>query len=983
MSGRDTPIAVVGLSCRFPRIEGPEEFWRRLAAGEAVIDPAPGEARRRLVGSAGSGGDFGSAPGGYLERVEEFDADFFQMSPREAEAADPQQRLALELAWEALESSGDAGDRRDMRAGVFVGATAGDYADLAHRAGAEAISRFSVVGLSRAVIANRISYALGVTGPSVVVDAAQASSLVAVHQGCESLRGGEADLVLAGGVQLNLDPRSTVAAARFGVLSPDGRCFTFDARANGYVRGEGGGFVVLRRLADALGRGDRVLAVIRGSAVNNDGASAGFTVPRVEAQEAAVRDALRRAGVKGSAVQYVELHGTGTPVGDPIEAAALGGVLGAGRPRGEPLRVGSVKTNLGHLEGAAGIAGLIKTVLAVAKRELPPSLNFETPNPEIPLEELGLAVQDALGEWPDRARPLVAGVSSFGIGGTNAHVVLEEAPEPRAAEVSAEAGTREGPIALALSARDPDALAEAGGRLAAHLRSRPEQDLADVAFSLASGRALFAHRAVVLGAGREELLEGLDALASGERAAGLVSGRAAAGATAFMFTGQGAQRPGMGSGLYEAFPAFRSALDALCAEIDPFLGRSLKGVMWAAKGSAEAALLDRTEFTQPALFALEVSLFRLVESLGVRPDYLVGHSIGELAAAHVAGVLSLPDACRLVCARGRLMGALPEGGAMLAVEATEDEVAPALEGLDERVSVAAVNGPKAVVLSGEADEVARLAEALAGDGRRTKRLAVSHAFHSPLMDPMLAEFRGVAAGIEYGRPRIPVVTNLTGEVAGAEQLAAAEHWVAQVRGAVRFAAGIATLERAGATRFLELGPDGILAMAAAQSVGAGLAEEGLFVATMRRRRDEAETLLAALASVHVAGAEFDWAALVPAGRAVELPTYPFRRRRYWLEVGAAAAPADAGAAWELIDRDPTALVRRAVAAVLGVSDPEAIQADRPFRDLGFDSLDTAELRSRLAVACGVKLPPSIVFDHPTPIDVGRFLAAQLGAATAT
>jgi acyl transferase domain-containing protein len=442
--------------------------------------------------------------------------------------------------------------------------------------------------------------------------------------------------------------------------------------------------------------------------------------------------------------------------------------------------------------------------------------------------------------------------------------------------VSAAAGA----VALPLSAPDPAALAELGGCLAAHARAHPDLDPADLAFTLAGDQALLPHRAVVMGGGREELLEGLDALAGGSRAGALVVGSAAEGATAFMFTGQGAQRAGMGAGLDEAFPVFRAALDELCAEIDPLLGRSLKEVMWAPKGSPEAALLDRTEVTQPALFALEVSLFRLVESFGLRPDYLIGHSIGELAAAHVAGVLSLPDACRLVCARGRLMGALPEGGAMLAVEAAEDDLAAALEGLGESVSIAAVNGPRAVVLSVGAEEIDRLQETLADDGRRMKRLAVSHAFHSPLMDPMLGEFRQEAARIGYAAPRIAVVTNLSGEVADPEQLASANHWVAQVRGAVRFAAGVATLEEAGVIRFVELGPDGILAMAASQSVGDELAEKALFVAAMRRRGAEPAALLAALAAAHVAGGAVDWAQLVPGGRQVELPPYPFRREPY-------------------------------------------------------------------------------------------------------
>ncbi|GAA1133704.1 hypothetical protein GCM10009577_66820 [Streptomyces javensis] len=909
--------------------------------------------------------------GGFVERAAEFDPEFFGISPREARAMDPQQRLALELCWEALENAGLVPARLEgSRTGVFIGAIADDYAALVHRGEPAAITQHTLTGLNRGIIANRVSYALGLRGPSVAVDTGQSSSLAAVHLACESLRRGETETAVAGGVQLNLAPDGFIAASRFGALSPDGRSFTFDARANGYVRGEGGGLVVLKRLPDALRDGDPVLCVIRGSDANNDGGGDSLTTPAAHGQEAMLRAAYERAGVDPARVQYVELHGTGTKVGDPVEAAALGAVLGAGRADGAPLRVGSVKTNVGHLEGAAGITGLIKTVLSLAHRELFPSLNHETPNPAIPLDTLGLTVQTALDDWgPETDAPRLAGVSSFGMGGTNVHMVLEEAP--------AEAPATERPTALdtvpwVLSARGEAALRAQARRLRSYVAARPELDPVDVGYSLALTRSAFGHRAAVVGRDREELLNGLDQLA-----AGVVPGAVAgSGGTAFLFTGQGAQRLGMGRELCAAFPVFAAAFDAVCAELDRHLDGSVRAVVFGE----DAEALDRTVFTQTGLFALEVALFRLVESWGLAPDFLVGHSVGELAAAHVAGVFSLEDAAALVAARGRLMQALPEGGAMVSLKAPEAEVLPRLAGYEDRVSVAAVNGPAATVISGEEAAVLAVADAV---GVKSKRLTVSHAFHSPLMEGMLAEFAEVAGRIGYSAPRMAIVSNLTGELAG-EEVCSPEYWVRHVRQAVRFGDGIRFLEAQGVSRFVELGPAGVLSAMGRECVSGPAA----FVPLLRKDRDETEALLSGVAQVHAHGGEVDWEAVF-AGRGahrVELPTYAFQRQRYWLDTdlpGTEDAATDEPLSWreefgaltDAAERERVALelVRTHTAWVLGSPGPDAVDPEKIFKDLGFDSLMSVELCNLLGTATGTRLAGTVLFDHPTPLALSRHL----------
>ncbi|MER8114435.1 type I polyketide synthase [Streptomyces sp. NPDC094031] len=1036
-------IAVIGLACRLPGAADPAAFWRLLSEGTDAITDVPPD---RWDGAAVADAD-PSEPGrtdirrgGFLDRVGHFDAGFFGLSPKEAAAMDPQQRLVLELAWEALE---DAHVRpwtlRSSRTGVFVGAIWDDYATLHHRSGLTAISPHTVTGLHRSIIANRVSYFLGLRGPSLTVDSGQSSSLVSVHLACESLRKGESTVALAGGVNLNIVPESTLGAAKFGGLSPDGRCFTFDARANGYVRGEGGGIVVLKPLAQAVADGDPVYCVIRGSAVNNDGGGDGLTVPLRSGQEQVLRLACERAGIDPAHVGYVELHGTGTKVGDPVEAAALGAVLGTGRAPGDPLRVGSAKTNVGHLEGAAGITGLLKAALALHHRELPASLNFVTPNPAIPLDRLNLRVQTEHSAWAAQdGRPLVAGVSSFGMGGTNCHIVLAEhrttaAPaaadrtaDPEGADPGAartpetdtpEPGAGTAATCWPLSARTASGLRGQAAALLAHAEAHPALALPEVGRSLATGRTAFEHRAVVVGENRADFLRALRALSTDGVDAALTTGRTAPhGELAFLFSGQGSQRAGMGRELAETVPAFATALDEVCAHLDPLLPRPLREVMFAAEGTGAAAELDRTLYTQTALFALEVALFRALESWGITPDVLMGHSIGELAAAHVAGVLSLADACALVAARGRLMQALPAGGAMIAVQATEAEVRERVGAHTDRVSIAALNGPDSVVVSGDEDLATEIADAFAALGRRTSRLRVSHAFHSPHMEPMLAEFREVAEGLTFHAPRIPIVSNVTGRLAGelpAYEGCRAEYWVRHVREAVRFADGVARLDEHGVRAYLELGPGGVLTSMARAGADAG----SLFVPALRARRPEPSALLTAVAALHVNGLEPDWDALFGGGRdahrKVALPTYAFERRRYWLDAAGTApgtttpattpgrAPADpradavaetddtpVGALGRRLAELPAAareeatldLVRAHIAAVLGHAEGSQVAGDWTFKDLGFDSLSSVELRNQLGAATGLRLPSGLLFDHPTPAALARHLAARsLGA----
>ncbi|MFI0191282.1 type I polyketide synthase [Streptomyces sp. NPDC017082] len=905
----DDPVAVVGMGCRFPGgVRTPAELWRLLAEGRDAVTEWPADRGWDTAGlydpDPDRTGTTYCTRGAFLTDAAGFDAEFFGISPREALAMDPQQRLLLETSWEAAEHAGqDPAALRGRRVGVFVGTNGQDYMSLAG-ADPEVSEGHLLTGNTASVLSGRLSYVLGLQGPALTVDTACSSSLVAVHLAAQALRRGDCDQAFAGGVTVMSTPRLFVEFSRQRGLARDGRCKAFGADADGTSWAEGAGVLLLERLSEARRRGHRVLAVIRGSAVNQDGASNGLTAPNGPAQQTVIRAALADAGLRPHQIDAVEAHGTGTVLGDPIEAQALQAVH-AGRPAGRPLWLGSVKSNIGHTQAAAGVAGLMKTVLALGAGELPGTLHASTPNPHIDWSGGDLRLLTGPTPWPETDEPRRAGVSSFGISGTNAHVVVEQAPPAEAPATGGAPGT-DVTVPLLLSARTPDALRAQAARLRTYLAAHPGRDLADVAHTLATRRAALDHRAAVLGHDPDAVRAALDALAGGESAGRLVTGHAGTpGRTAFLFPGQGSQRPGAGAGLYRTEPAFADALDDvlthLAPHLSPDLALPLRDVMFAAPGTSAAALLDRTGCTQPALFALQVALFRLLEHWGVRPDVLLGHSIGELAAAHVAGVLGLPDACALVAARGRLMDALPGGGAMAAVEAGEEEVRALLAdaGSDaDGVSVAAVNGPRSTVLSGDRTPVLRLAEAFRARGRRTKELPVSHAFHSPRVEGMLDEFRSVARRMTYEPPRIPVVSNLTGARATAGELCDPEYWVRHVRGTVRFLDGARTLLAESTTSCLELGPAGVLSALVEECRTAG--DDCRAVPLLREGRTEAESLAGALAALHVRGVPVDWTAGTPAHTPpLDLPTYPFQHRRYWPAPGPArtANAADPADAW--------------------------------------------------------------------------------------
>ncbi|MFC5289949.1 SDR family NAD(P)-dependent oxidoreductase [Actinokineospora guangxiensis] len=953
-------IAVVAMACRLPGgVRSPEQLWELLARGGDAIGPLPEDRGWDLPALAGADpdrpGTVTTRAGGFLDGVADFDAGFFGISPREALAMDPQQRILLEIAWEAFERAGiDPAALRGSATGVFAGSTGQDYAALVSRAADS--EGYLATGSSASVLSGRVAYSFGFEGPAVTVDTACSSSLVALHLAVQALRSGECGLALAGGVSVMATPGALAAFSRQRGLAPDGRSKAFGDGADGMGMAEGAGIVLLERLSDARRNGHPVLAVVRGSAVNSDGASNGLSAPNGQAQQRVIARALGAAGLRPSDVDVVEAHGTGTPLGDPIEAQAL--LAAYGQDRARPVLLGSVKSNIGHTQAAAGVAGVIKSVLALRHGLVPKTLHAERPSPHVDWSAGAVALVGEPTPWPETGRPRRAGVSSFGISGTNAHVVLEQAPQSEPASVEPPV-PGSAPVLVALSARTDAALrAQAAGL--ADFAGEP----ADLATALAHGRARLDRRAVVVARDRTELAAGLSAVASGQQASGVALGVAEPDArVAFLFAGQGTRTAATGAGL-GGYPAFAEAhAEAV-----------------AALGGLPSGDPGDTAVAQPALFAFEVALHRLFESWGVRPDVLVGHSVGEIAVAHVAGILSLEDAARLVTARGRLMGALPAGGAMISVRAGEDEVRPVIGGRAD-VVVAAVNGPRSVVLSGAEGAVLAVAAELADRGHRTRRLQVSHAFHSPLMEPMLAEFAAVAATLTHHPARLPAVSTLTG---GPLKQPGPDHWVDHVRRPVRFADAVAALGPVRA--LLEIGPDATLT-----TLARDLLPHAVAIPSVRRDLREDTSVALALAALHSTGVQVDADAVWPGrpGRVhIDLPTYPFQRDRYW--IGSPPPPAAPTAAERvsetLTSTDPgsvEALVLSCAAAALGHPDSSALDPRRGLLEQGFDSLTGVDLRDRLAKATDLDLPTSLVFDLATPADLAGHLVDLLGGAPAT
>ncbi|WP_084454064.1 type I polyketide synthase, partial [Mycobacterium interjectum] len=876
------PVAVVGMACRYAGgVDSPEALWQLVAECRDAVSDFPTDRGWEIDAlydpDPDAQGKMYTRRGSFLQNAGDFDAGFFGIGPSEALAMDPQQRLMLEVSWEALERAGiDPLALRGSPTGVFAGVIHAGY-------GGEVkgeLEGYGLTGSTLSVASGRVSYVLGLEGPAVSVDTACSSSLVAMHLAAHSLRTGECDLALAGGVTVMATAAAFVEFSRQRALAPDGRCKVYAGAADGTSWSEGAGVLVLERLSDARRLGHPVLALLRGSAVNQDGASNGLTAPNGPSQQRVIRAALADAGLTTADVDVVEGHGTGTVLGDPIEAQALLATYGQDRPADRPLWLGSIKSNIGHTSAAAGVAGVIKMVQAMRHELMPRTLHVDVPTPHVDWSAGAVSVLTEPRPWTAEPAngPRRAGVSSFGISGTNAHVIIEEPPtEAESAEPESPAPQRDGAnpvVPWVVSARSERALADQAARLAAHVGAHPGADVVDVGWSLATTRSAFEHRAVLVGGDRADLLDGLAGLASGHPGASAVVGSArSVGKTVFMFPGQGSQWLGMGAALYGRFPEFARAFDEAAEALDGHLRLPLRQVVWGD----DPELLESTEFAQPALFAIEVALAALWRSWGVVPDVVMGHSVGELAAAHVAGVLSLADAACVVAARGRLMARLPAGGAMVAVAAAEAEVASLLT---EGVSIAAVNGPEAVVVSGERGAVDAVVDRLATQGRRVHRLAVSHAFHSALMDPMIDDFAAVLDGISVGEPRIELVSNVTGELAGPGYGSAA-YWLEHVREPVRFVDGLRLAESLGARVFVEVGPGAALTASLSQSLSA---EPAASVITIAKDRPESESALRAAGGLYVSGVAIDWAATydsLPARR-VPLPTYAFQRRRYWL-----------------------------------------------------------------------------------------------------
>ncbi|GAB2713454.1 SDR family NAD(P)-dependent oxidoreductase [Nocardia thraciensis] len=1014
----DEPIAVIGMGCRYPGgIESPDDLWQLVANGDEVVSDFPAD-RGWDLGNRHT--DVGAVPvtpraGGFLPDATGFDAELFGISPREALAMDPQQRLLLETAWSTFEQARIAPLAvRGSTTGVFVGMGLPDYPMLL--ADADDLRGFVLTGTSPSVASGRIAYTFGLEGPAMTVDTACSSSLVAIHLACRALRAGECSLALAGGATVMSTPAAFREFARLGGLAGDGRCKAFGAAADGTGWSEGAGLVLLARLDDARRDDRRVLGLIRGSATNQDGASNGLTAPNGPAQERVIQQALADARLSPADIDAVEAHGTGTVLGDPIEAHALISIYGTDRPATRPLWLGSVKSNLGHTQAAAGVAGAIKMLQAMRHGVLPPTLHADPPSDHVDWSGRGVALLTRPQPWSATRTVRRAAVSSFGVSGTNAHLILEQAPpaphdrDPE--DKDSPSAATPAPVACLLSGRTNQALQSIASALADHVRRTPDTNVMDIAYSLATTRSTLQHRAVVVTRDREQLLSGLDAVATDLPAAHVVTGMASRRPLAFMFTGQGSQRQGMGRGLYEHYPVFAGAFDAACAELDSRLGDELAahGIREVVLGPCDSDLINSIVYAQAAMFAFEVAMFRLLEYWGIRPDFIIGHSIGEVAGAHAAGMLSLPDAAALVAARCRCLARTDPDAAMIAVEATEDEARAAISGQESLADVAAVNSPRSTVISGAHGAVAAIARQFRTRGRRTAHLRVSRASHSPLMADAADQLRAAIASLTFKRPVIPIVSGLTGEIAEPDAIASPEYWAQQLRGTVRFAAAVATARANDVATFLELGPDAVLAVLGRE----GFPDEAVFAAGQRGNENEASDLLTAVSLAHVRGVSVDWKTVFADGhpKVVDLPIYPFQRRRFW--PGRAAAPsspapnldthtrqtstdpqesgviAPPSACQRLMETPGPArhqrlldIVRSCAAAVLGHSSADEIGPEQTFTELGGTSLTLTELRTELASRTGLPLTAAAVFEHPTPQALAHHLDTAANTDTAT
>ncbi len=882
------PIAIIGMGLRFPGdADNASSFWKLLRDGvDAIIEVPPDRwnADTFYDPDPDAPGKMYTRWGGFLKNVDLFDPQFFGISPREAISMDPQQRLLLETTWEALENAGQASAKlAGSHTGVFVGMVGSDYANLKMISGGiNDVDAYFGTGISRSIAAGRIAYTFGLHGPAVAVDTACSSSLVAAHQACQSLRFKECDMAVAGGVNLILEPSGSISTSRSRMMSFDGRCKTFDATADGYVRSEGCAMIVLKRLSDAVKDGDNILAVILGTAVNQDGRSNGLTAPNGKAQEAVIRAALTDAKVKPADISYVETHGTGTSLGDPIEVRALGAVFADGHDSSNPLMIGSVKTNVGHLEAAAGIVGLVKVVLALQNKAIPPHLNLDEPNPYIPWMELPVTVPTTLTEWKTiEGKRRIAGLSSFGFSGTNSHMIIAEAPAPKLQEARFERTAH----LLAISAKSEKALKEIAKKYETYFQQNPSTLLSDITYSANTGRSHFPYRLALIESSLTQAQDKISAWTRGE-STGIFAGSSETGKpdVVFLFTGQGAQYVGMARQLYETQPTFRKTMDRCDEILRSHLEKSLLSVIYPQNKDDES-LIHQTAYTQPALFAIEYSLAKLWQSWGLEPSVVMGHSVGEYVAACIAGVFSLEDGLKLIAARGHLMQSLPAGGVMAAVFAEESRVKAEIAPYQKEVSIAAVNGPSNVVISGAASAVGAVLEALQKDGVKFQSLNVSHAFHSPLMDSILDEFEQIAKAIQYRSPQIGVISNVNGKLITDDGISNAAYWRAHVRQTVQFTEGVKTLHNEGYRIVLEIGPNPTL-LGMAQRCEP-INENAVWLASLRSGRSDWETMLESLAQLYVNGQDIDWDSFERDykghRRRLELPTYPFQREHYWLD----------------------------------------------------------------------------------------------------